>query len=76
MRKAHSQQKGVKRLVIGKCMGLIFGWSTKEKDYWYDKKPGDKPRVWYEIYNVECVKVRCVYMFRAYVAIFWKKELF
>ena len=72
MRTAHSKQKGVKRFIFGNYFGLIVAWSTKKKDYWYENEPGDKPPVWFQVFNGEVVIVWCLYIFRAYVALFVK----
>ena len=70
MRTAHSKQKGVKRWIFGNESGLIVAWSTKKKDYWYVKEPGDKPPIWFETVNGECVIVWCLYIMRVYLAFF------
>ena len=70
IKKSIDPQKDVIRWVFGNKFGLIIGWAIKPGDYWYDKKLGDKPLIWPYKHDGECLKVWCLYILRAYIAVY------
>jgi len=69
IRKSYSKGKNVVRYIIGKKLGLIIGIALNW-DWFYDKKPGDKPMIWGE--NFKGKKVHCLALYVAcfYVGVF------